>query len=86
MIKLKLERIYIETLNYNFLNIKDTFVPPNPNELESDKTKCDSFGYIEVGENSDDITHLGNPWDFDMYLNRSIDTPILKRKEKQEEE
>ena len=54
------------------------------NELESDKTKCDSFGYIEVGENSDDITHLGNPWDFDMYLNRSVDMPFLERKEEEE--
>lgn len=53
------------------------------NELESDKTKCDSFGYIEVGENHDDITHLGSPWDYDMYLNRSVDMPFLERKEEE---
>ena len=51
------------------------------NKLESDETKCGSFGYIEVGEELDDITHLGSPWDFDMYLNRSVDTPFLERKE-----
>jgi len=56
------------------------------NKLESDETKCNTFGYIELGDESNDITHLGSPWEFDMYLNRSIDTPILKRKEKQEEE
>jgi len=54
------------------------------NELESDKTKCDSFGYIEVGENLDDIIHLGSPWEFDMYLNRSVDMPFLERKEEEE--
>tara|TARA_R100000908_G_scaffold56428_1_gene31902 strand:- start:18 stop:401 length:384 start_codon:yes stop_codon:yes gene_type:complete len=53
------------------------------NKLESDKTKCDSFGYIEVGENYDDITHLGSPWDYDMYLNRSVDMPLLERKEEE---
>ena len=53
------------------------------NKLESDKTKCDSFGYIEVGENHDDITHLGSPWDYDMYLNRSVDMPFLERKEEE---
>jgi len=53
------------------------------NKLESDETKCDSFGYIEVGEEIDDITHLGCPWEFDMYLNRSVDMPHLDRKEEE---
>ena len=53
------------------------------NKLESDETKCNSFGYIEVGEEIDDITHLGCPWEFDMYLNRSVDMPHLDRKEEE---
>jgi len=51
------------------------------NKLESDKTKCNTFGYIELGEHDVDITHLGSPWDFDMHLNRSVDMPYLHRKE-----
>ncbi|QDP51856.1 MAG: hypothetical protein GOVbin4206_23 [Prokaryotic dsDNA virus sp.] len=51
------------------------------NKLENDKTKCGSFGYIQIGENDDDITHLGSPWDYDMHLNRSVDMPFLERKE-----
>lgn len=51
------------------------------NELESDEIKCNTFGYIELGENTDDVTHLGSPWDYDMYLNRSVDLPHLDRKE-----
>lgn len=53
------------------------------NELESDEIKCNTFGYIELGENTDDVTHLGNPWDYDMYLNRSVDLPHLDRKEEE---
>ena len=51
------------------------------NELENDKTKCNTFGYIEIGEDSGDITHLGSPWDYDMHLNRSVDMPFLESKE-----
>ena len=53
------------------------------NKLESDETKCNTFGYIELGENHDDVTHLGSPWDYDMYLNRSVDMPHLDRKEEE---
>jgi hypothetical protein len=53
------------------------------NKLESDETKDTTFGYIELGENSDDVTHLGSPWDYDMYLNRSVDMPHLDRKEEE---
>ena len=49
------------------------------NELINDN-KGNTFGYIELGENDDDITHLGSPWDYDMHLNRSVDTPFLGRK------
>jgi len=53
------------------------------NKLESDETKDTTFGYIELGEESDDVTHLGSPWDYDMYLNRSVDMPHLDRKEEE---
>ena len=33
----------------------------------------DSFGFIRLGEETDDIEHRGSPSDFDMYVSRSID-------------
>ena len=33
----------------------------------------DSFGFIRLGEETDDIEHRGSPSDFDMYVSRSIE-------------
>ena len=33
----------------------------------------DEFGMIRIGEEQDDIESKGSPYEFDMYVNRSID-------------
>ena len=33
----------------------------------------ESYGFIRLGEETDDIEHRGSPSDFDMYVNRSIE-------------
>ena len=33
----------------------------------------DYFGFIRIGEETDDIETRGSPYEFDMYVNRSIE-------------
>jgi hypothetical protein len=34
---------------------------------------CESYGFIRLGEETDDIEHRGSPYDFNMHVNRSIE-------------
>ena len=34
---------------------------------------CDSYGFIRLGEQSDDVEERGSPCEFDMYVSRSIE-------------
>ena len=34
---------------------------------------CESYGFIRLGEETDDIEHRGSPCEFDMYVSRSIE-------------
>ena len=36
----------------------------------------EDWGFIKIGENDDDVESFGSPWDFDMYVETSIITPI----------
>ena len=33
----------------------------------------DSYGFLRIGEESDDVEYRGSPGDYDIYLNRSLD-------------
>jgi len=36
----------------------------------------DQYGFIRVGEDSDDVETGGNYWDFDMYVSTVINSPL----------
>jgi hypothetical protein len=33
----------------------------------------DTYGWIMLGETSDDVEEAGTPWEFDVYMHRSIE-------------
>lgn len=37
--------------------------------------RTDAFGFLRIGEDSDDISQRGSPHDFDIYLHCAIDFP-----------
>ena len=50
--------------SYKEIGLIDEFLSVLPYE---------SFGFIRLGEHTDDIEHRGSPCDFNMYVSRSID-------------
>ena len=51
---------------------------PEVQEIESwfDTMLDKDFGAMRIGENDDDIQTWGNPYDFEIYLSRSISAPV----------
>lgn len=43
---------------------------------EHDATYATQWGFLRIGEEWDDFERRGDPSDFDLYLNRSIDVPF----------
>ena len=45
------------------------------NDLEDDNNES-CYGFVRTGEDDNDNEYKGNPWDFDIYIERTITTPI----------
>ena len=68
----RLDRLYFDHLKwYESFNDVDMF---NRLMEHLDANGLDEFyGFIRIGEETDDIEQRGSPYEYDMYINRSIE-------------
>ena len=74
----------IPVMSFEFHNIKwyesyaeVSAVMTEINTLK-DKDKDESFGYIEIGEEYNDVTQLGCPFYYNLHMERTVIMPTLK--------
>jgi hypothetical protein len=46
-------------------------------EIEEFPLEVSTWGFIRVGEHDDDVETRGSPCDFELYVNTTIDSPLL---------